>query len=280
MRQPVPFYQDDFVTLYNADCFEIAKELGLQANMVLTDPPYGCTEQKWDIGISWHEFWQMIRNCSKKTAVITFSINLVGCAEAMATSTVPFRFAWHWRKNKGTNHLNKKNQPLRVIEHFPVFCNTTPPYYPQMSEGLPQNFAVSRESNIFNRTVPVESRTGAKDRFPFNVIEDFPELLISCPVVNNDSSDRIHTNQKPIELYEYLILTHTKLGDTVYDGYAGSGNVAKAARNTGRKAVIVEKSTEQCEKIVASLKGEKPHLRPKGLTIEDFINELENEECV
>lgn len=37
---PKPFYQDDFCTIYNADCRDILPHLP-QVDLVLTDPPYG-----------------------------------------------------------------------------------------------------------------------------------------------------------------------------------------------------------------------------------------------
>jgi len=40
-----PYYQDDFVTLYNCDCREIVPTLG-RFDLLLTDPPYGINADK------------------------------------------------------------------------------------------------------------------------------------------------------------------------------------------------------------------------------------------
>jgi site-specific DNA-methyltransferase (adenine-specific) len=40
MSLPEPYYQDDWVTIYHADCREILPHLP-KADLVLTDPPYG-----------------------------------------------------------------------------------------------------------------------------------------------------------------------------------------------------------------------------------------------
>lgn len=280
MMLPAPFYHDNTVTLYNADCLKLSDEkLGLQADMLLTDPPYGCTAQEWDKRLDWSKFWAMVLLRSKETAPIMFTINALGLAEAITTSPISFCGAWHWRKNKGTNHLNKDKQPLRVIEHIPIFCNVPPVYNPQMWQSEPQNYAFKKGfSKVYGRETACESRTGETSRYPINVLEDFPEIVIDCPVVNNDDPNRIHSNQKPVELFEYLIRTHSNIGDTIFDPFAGSGTTAIAARNTGRKCVLIEKSKNDCEKIVARLNGEKPHLRPKGiLTIDDFLKHEEEE---
>ena len=90
-------------------------------------------------------------------------------------------------------------------------------------------------------------------------------------MVNNDDSVRIHPNQKPVELFEYLIKTHSNQDGLIFDPFAGSGTTAIAARNCGRKAILVERDEAMCEMIVARLKDEKPHLKPEGLSIEDFL---------
>jgi DNA modification methylase len=36
-----PYYQDDYVTLYNGDCREIIPRLDTKFDLLLTDPPYG-----------------------------------------------------------------------------------------------------------------------------------------------------------------------------------------------------------------------------------------------
>jgi DNA modification methylase len=54
-------------------------------------------------------------------------------------------------------------------------------------------------------------------------------------------TEDLHPNQKPVALYEYLILTYTNPGDTVLDITAGSGTTGEAAVKTGRNAILIEK---------------------------------------
>ncbi len=46
-----PYYQDEYVTIYNGDCREILPQLDVKVDLVLTDPPYG-------IGIASNPFRQ------------------------------------------------------------------------------------------------------------------------------------------------------------------------------------------------------------------------------
>ena len=51
----------------------------------------------------------------------------------------------------------------------------------------------------------------------------------------------LHTTQKPVALFEYLILTYTNETDIVLDNCMGSGTTAIAAINTKRNYVGIEK---------------------------------------
>ena len=55
-----------------------------------------------------------------------------------------------------------------------------------------------------------------------------------------------HPTQKPSTLYQIPILAHTMPGDTVFDPMAGSGTTAIAARETGRRFLIVERDPTYC----------------------------------
>jgi DNA modification methylase len=45
MTLPTPYYQDDYATIYNADCRELLADLP-DVDLVLTDPPYGIGEAR------------------------------------------------------------------------------------------------------------------------------------------------------------------------------------------------------------------------------------------
>lgn len=45
--------------------------------------------------------------------------------------------------------------------------------------------------------------------------------------------DRIHPTQKPVKLYEWLLMNYAKEGDTVLDTHLGSGSIAIACHNLG-----------------------------------------------
>jgi len=44
---------------------------------------------------------------------------------------------------------------------------------------------------------------------------------------------RIHPTEKPIQLYEWLLMKYAKEGDTILDTHLGSGSIAIACHNLG-----------------------------------------------
>jgi DNA modification methylase len=61
---------------------------------------------------------------------------------------------------------------------------------------------------------------------------------------------KLHPTMKPIGLLRRLILNSTKVGDTVYDPFGGSGSTLIACEHTKRKCLTVEMDPEYCETIV------------------------------
>jgi len=47
----------------------------------------------------------------------------------------------------------------------------------------------------------------------------------------NDADKRIHPTQKPVKLYEWLLMNYAKEGDKILDTHLGSGSIAIACHN-------------------------------------------------
>ena len=50
---------------------------------------------------------------------------------------------------------------------------------------------------------------------------------------NPNQLDRIHPTQKPVKLYEWLLMNYAKEGDKILDTHLGSGSIAIACHNLG-----------------------------------------------
>jgi len=53
--------------------------------------------------------------------------------------------------------------------------------------------------------------------------------------------NRLHPTEKPVSLLQFLVALYSKTGDTVLDGFGGSGSSGEAALSLGRNAIIVER---------------------------------------
>lgn len=71
-----------------------------------------------------------------------------------------------------------------------------------------------------------------------------------------DNGGKIHPTQKPVKLYEWLLMNYAKEGDKILDTHLGSGSIALACHNLGFDLTACELDTEYYE---ASLKRLKQH---------------------
>lgn len=65
---------------------------------------------------------------------------------------------------------------------------------------------------------------------------------------------KVHPTQKPVALMKVPIQVHTNKGDTVIDMFAGSGSTALAARELGRKFVVIEKDPTNFDVLVERIR--------------------------
>jgi len=62
--------------------------------------------------------------------------------------------------------------------------------------------------------------------------------------INSNQSDRTHISQKPVKLYEWLLMNYAKEGDRILDTHLGSGSIAIACHNLGFDLVGCELDTD------------------------------------
>jgi DNA modification methylase len=63
--------------------------------------------------------------------------------------------------------------------------------------------------------------------------------------VSWESHGRCHPNQKPVSLLRYLLSKHG--GQLILDPFAGSGTTGVAAKELGRRCIMVEIEERYCE---------------------------------
>lgn len=113
-----------------------------------------------------------------------------------------------------------------------IFYRQTPTYNPQGLIALEQpKKARKRKGNesgfIHDADTLSKEYTSHFTNYPKNLLEV-------------KSERGLHPTQKPVELFEYLILTYTNPGELVLDSCMGSGTTAVACIQSGRSYIGFE----------------------------------------
>lgn len=224
--------------IYNMDCLEGLKALADNSiDMILTDPPYGTTQNEWDkpidLAAMWQEFWRVAKD---NAAILVFS-QMPFTVDLVAASRRKFRYEWILEKNNATGFMNAHRMPMKAHETVCVFYKHFPEYNPIMEEGAAYVRRRGRTSSNYGHTgrFTDNKQSSAGGRFPRDVLK----IQWRKPW-----GETLHPTQKPVDICEYFIKTYTSPGAVVLDGFMGSGTTAIAAQNTGRQFVGFENNAE------------------------------------
>jgi site-specific DNA-methyltransferase (adenine-specific) len=79
--------------------------------------------------------------------------------------------------------------------------------------------------------------------------------------LSKDRCQRFHPTQKPVQLYEWLLMNYAKEGDKILDTHLGSGSIASACHNLGYNLTACELDKEYYEAAIKRLKLHQSQLR-------------------
>ena len=79
--------------------------------------------------------------------------------------------------------------------------------------------------------------------------------------INNNDSNRQHPTQKPVKLYEWLLMNYAKEGDKILDTHLGSGSIAIACHNLGYDLEGYELDKEYYDNAIKRIKNHQAQLR-------------------
>jgi len=208
-------------------------------DLLLQDPPYNTTKNKWDVKIDLVALWKEWERIAKPNSAIIFTAAQPFATDLINSNRKLFKYDLIWYKSLGTGFLNSKKMPMRNHEHILVFYDKPPVYNPQMGVGIRKKGMRKNDRN-----------GGCYNGFNQNRIERFDDNGTRYPqsVIDITNGDRTiendHPTQKPVDLFRYIIKTYSNEGDTVFDGYSGSGTTALACLMENRNAVCCENDKE------------------------------------
>lgn len=254
------------LNLYNGDCLDIMPTIpDCSVDMILTDLPYGMTQNPWDVRIPFDRMWVEFNRITKENGVIVLTASNPFSSELLMSNISEFRHEWIWVKNRGSNFANTVREPMKEHEHVLVFSKVRSgwTYNPQ-----PQERAEGGKSRIrygFN-SVTKTTNYGRMDKPP----ADLSEKRGPSSVQHWNIEVGLHPTQKPVSMCEYLIRTYTNEGDIVLDCCMGSGSTGVAATSLRRGFIGIELSPEYFERAKARI--EPIHRRVvENRTLSDFL---------
>ena len=227
------------IELMKGDCLERMKEIpDGSVDLILTDPPYATTKNKWDSIIPFEPMWDHLKRIIKPNGVIVLFAQTPFDKILGASNIDMLKYEWVWFKNRPTGHLNSKFAPLKSHENILVF-----------TEGSTSFVKNTKNSSTYNpqglvACLKVNKRTRGNGNYDevnnklenVALFENYPKSVLNFKVEVG-----LHPTQKPVALLEYLIKTYTQENETVLDFTAGSMSTAIACINTNRNGIMIEK---------------------------------------
>ena len=217
-------------TIHHGNCLDILPTLPAQSvDAIIADPPYGTTACKWDSVIPLDAMWRELKRVIKpRGAVVLFAAQPFTSALVMSNAGW-FRYVWVWEKQKPTNFLQARKQPLRAHEDIVVFSSGQAPYNPQGTRATSVHSGrLNKAANGVYRSVPGATYVQTVGNFPRTVLR-----------FDTDTTNP-HPTAKPVELLRYLVRTYTNPGETVLDFTMGSGTTGVACAMEGRNFIGIE----------------------------------------
>jgi site-specific DNA-methyltransferase (adenine-specific) len=159
----------------------------------------------------------------------------------IASNLKLFRYEWVWNKGYSTNFQLVKKQPSKIHENICVFYKKRGTYnYQKTMRDKPKDYSNCKKE--INTEKGFEHFSSKENQTTVLRVDKYPTSILNFNGQNKEcnNKNRIHANQKPLDLFEYLINTYTNPGELVLDNCAGSFTTAEAAINTNRKYVCIE----------------------------------------
>lgn len=231
-----PYYAGESVTLYHGDCQDVLPALGLQADCIVADPPYGETSLEWD---RWPDGWL------EAVKPVTRSMWCFGSMRMFLAHGREFTLAsWRlsqdivWEKRNGSGfHADRFRRVHETAAHW---------YQGRWSaihHDVPRSAYSGHDKHARRTDQP--GHTGAVRAYTYE--DDGTRLARSVMRLPSMHGSALHPTEKPLGILEPLIAYACPPGGLVIDPFAGSGSTLAAAALSGRRAIGIEVSERYCE---------------------------------
>lgn len=233
------------IELIQGDCLEKMKDIPDESvDMILCDLPYGTTACKWDTIIPFEPLWKQYKRIIKDNGAIVLTASQPFTSALVMSNIKMFKYPIYWIKDKPSNFLMGKKQPLRYVEECLIFSKGITLYNPQMQPREEKDKRKNKltSSLLKNENIGINEKIYKyQDRLKSGLNDYiYPRNYQKF----NNRTQGLHPTQKPVALFEYLIKTYTNEGDLVLDNCMGSGTTGVACKNLNRNFIGIELDPE------------------------------------
>ena len=235
-----PYYEEPGITIYHGDSREVMALLEAESIHVLwTDPPYGHSNHDGDLNGRLNEHRniesQPIQNDDQDSMRLVVDSVLGEAARVLVKDCCCCcccggggpkpTFAW----------VAQRMDCMGLSFFHSVIWDKANP-------GLGWRYRRQHEMVMIAHRAGGKLRWAEEKRAVPNIIRLMPDR------------DRLHPNEKPLELVTWFLELHSIEGDTVLDPFMGSGTTLVAAKRLGRRAIGIEIEERYCEIAVNRLR--------------------------
>ena len=224
------------------DCLEVMKEIPDKSiDLILVDPPYGINYREWDKFEDFMKFTEgWVKECFRVLKDNGSFYSFMGWSNVSEFKilldkygTIKNWITWHRTKGRGSksNYKSMKEEILFYTKGKKYTWNEQKMLkkhiFPYVKDGKPRGWFTNEDGekcrwtglgNVWFYTVPFWK---------------MPEYAG-------------HPSQKPIMMFERMILSSSNEEDTILDPFAGAGTTGVACKNINRNYILIEKNPEYC----------------------------------
>lgn len=241
------------VQVIHGEAVEVLQGMAAESvDCVVTDPPYGETNLKWD---RWVKNWPAACGRVLKR---TGSMWVFGSTRMFFDHAAEFA-GWRlshdivWQKHNGSSFQNDRFR--RVHEMALHFYRDDAAWADVYKNPQFTNDATARTVRKKGRPAQWHGATGDT---VYRSEDGGPRLMTSVIEVRSEHGRAEHPTQKPIGIMQPLLAYACEPGGTVLDCFAGSGTTGLCAKRAGQNAILIEVDADNVALIHRRLENDAP----------------------
>jgi len=243
--------------ILEGNCLNVlaSKKISESVDLTFLDPPFNQNKDYafHDDKLSPEQYWEMMKNVCQSTLDVTSDGGAIYFMQREKNTGEVLRClretGWTlqnliiWKKK-----TSAVPQSARYGKHYQVIAFATKGKSPRVFNKL----------RVDPPLLETEKYRRPNGMYVTDVWDDIRELtsgyFAGDEPLRNEDGERFHKQQSPIALLVRIILSSTKIGDTVFDPFAGTGTTLVVAQQLDRCSTGIEIDPKNIQRIHERLK--------------------------